>query len=343
MRVRTPRGRPRQKSTHGFAETECQNCSLRRVAYVWQCRVSMTSISIAELQRAGIAIAAHEAVAIAQHLIHDRRARAAEPPFGSPSPDNVSIGADGTVACRGCMVTPTASEIAIFLQAVLSNGPSVPGGLRYAIARAMHEVDAPPFDSVDDFSVVLAHYERGVRIHVLRALAAKMEPHRRVASVSRMTIDRRRGGPSSSELRRLLREADRELFERRVVLTPPPGSQLMRSRLRIVGAAILCVLTAGGTGSSSSRTDRGAGSAAPQESAAPEESAVDGRPAVRPAQGMRNTSRVERTASRKRAVPQPRVAPRDQHPPSRKTASRGVLDTLRLRWLRHAIVIRDDL
>src|SRR5205807_607158 len=119
--------------------------------------------------------------------------------------------------------------------------------------------------------------------------------------------------------------------------TPPPGSQLMRSRLRIVGAAILCVLTAGGTGSSSSRTDRGA------KSAAPEKSAVDGRPAVRPAQGIRNTSRVERTASRKRAVPQPRVAPRDQHPPSRKTASRGVLDTLRLRWLRHAIVIRDDL
>ena len=297
----------------------------------------MTSISIAELQRAGIAITAREAVAIAQHLIHDRRARAAEPPFGSPSPDNVSIGADGTVACRGCMVTPTASEIAIFLQAVLSNGPSVPGGLRYAIARAMHEVDAPPFDSVDDFSVVLAHYERGVRIHVLRALAAKMEPHRRVASVSRMTIDRRRAGPSSSELRRLLREADRELFERRLVLTPPPRSQLMRSRLRIVGAAILCVLTAGGTGSSSSRTDRGAKSAAPQESAA------DDRPALRPAQGIRNTSRVERTASRKRAVPQPRVAPRDQHPPSRKTASRGVLDTLRLRWLRHAIVIRDDL
>jgi hypothetical protein len=42
-------------------------------------------------------------------------------------------------------------------------------------------------------------------------------------------------------------------------------------------------------------------------------------------------------------VPQPRAASRDHHPRSGKAASRGVLDKLRLRWLRHAFALRDDL
>ena len=329
--------------------------------------VLMIAISIAELRRAGVAIAAHEAVAIAQHLIHDRRARIPEPPYGSPSPDNVSIGADGTVICRGCTVTLTASEIAIFLQAVLSNGAPVPGGLRYAIARAMHEIDAPPFDSVDDFSVVLAHYERGARLDVVRALAAKMEPHRHVASVSRMTIDRRRAGPSSSELRRLLREADRELFEQRL-FTPPPAPRPMGSRLRILGAVILCVLAIGGASVSGPRVDRspalqpaevvpsapravavnvtgdavlsgsgGAGPSGPRSDRGPKRGAPQQRGAP-----QRRAAPPQKVVAQQRVVPQ-RAASLDRDRQGHKAASRGVLDVLRLRWLRRTIVVRDDL
>jgi hypothetical protein len=328
--------------------------------------VLMIAISIAELRRAGVTIAAHEAVAIAQHLIHDIRARIPEPPYGSPSPDNVSIGADGTVICRGCTVTLTASEIAIFLQAVLSNGAPVPGGLRYAIARAMHEVDAPPFDSVDDFSVVLAHYERGARLDVVRALAAKMEPHRHVASVSRMTIDRRRAGPSSSELRRLLREADRELFEQRLFTPPPPAPRPMGSRLRILGAAILCVLAIGGASVSGPRVDRspalqpaevvpsapravnvtgdavlsgsgGAGPSRPRSDRGPKRAAPQQRGAP-----QRRAAPPQKVVAQQRVVPQ-RAASLDRDRQGHKAASRGVLDVLRLRWLRRTIVVRDDL
>ena len=332
--------------------------------------VLMTPISIAELKHAGITVAAHEAVAIAQQLIHDRRARTPEPPYDSPSPDNVSVGADGTVICRGCTVTLTSSEIAIFLQAVLSDGSSVPGGLRYAIARALHQVAAPAFESVDDFSVVLAHYERGARLDVLRALAAKMDPQRRIASVSRMAIDRRRAGLSSSELRRLLRDADRELFERRPIMLPPTAPRRIGSQLRIVGATILCALTAGGmsvsgprgdgggpalqlppsreaapdrrsvgTTGSGPRSDRGPKTSAPQQKKPVERRSVAPQRKVRP----RKVAPTQKAPQQPRIVPPQHLAPRDRGPQDRKARSRGVIDVLRLRWLHSAIAVRDDM
>jgi hypothetical protein len=47
----------------------------------------------------------------------------------------------------------------------------MPGGLRYAIARALLDVDAPPFDSLADFSATLGRFEQGDRRLVLRLLA----------------------------------------------------------------------------------------------------------------------------------------------------------------------------
>src|SRR6266850_5243639 len=137
-----------------------------------------TTTSIAELRTTGIAFRAEEAVAIAQQIIHnlplggDSRV---EPPFGPPSPDNVYVDDEGFVTCRGCESTPAVPEMAIFLQVLLPAGtPRVPGALRYMIARALHDVDAPPFDSIDDFSEGLARFERGDRTAIVRAMVARV-------------------------------------------------------------------------------------------------------------------------------------------------------------------------
>src|SRR5690349_13818806 len=112
--------------------------------------------SVAEVQRAGIVIESEEAVAIAQQLIaslhHNNWGRSAERPYGPPTSSSVILGDDGSVVCRTCDTTPAVSEIALLLQTMLPLDTRVAGGLRYTIARAMLDVDVPPFDSLDDLS-----------------------------------------------------------------------------------------------------------------------------------------------------------------------------------------------
>src|SRR5712671_4592334 len=131
-----------------------------------------TIVSVAELRHAGITIEADEAVAIAQQLMAALRngdADVVQPPYGPPTSENVYLDEDGSVICRACETTPAVSEMAIFLQAMLPV-PSIrlPGGLRYTIARALLDVDVPPFDSLDDFSETLTRYERGSRRQIVR-------------------------------------------------------------------------------------------------------------------------------------------------------------------------------
>ena len=125
---------------------------------------------IAELLNHGVRLQSHEAVAIAQQLIHNTAARVElQPPLGSPSISNVQLADEGSVACLGCEVTPSVFEIAILLQTLLPAGARhVPGGLRYAIARGLLEVDVPPFDSIGEFSRALERFERGDRRAAVR-------------------------------------------------------------------------------------------------------------------------------------------------------------------------------
>jgi hypothetical protein len=298
-----------------------------------------------------VTLASHEAVAIAQQLIHDRCSRVAEPPFGLPSPETVSIDVDGGVVCRGCEVTPTAPEIAIFLHAALAHTPRVPGGLRYAIARALHDVDAPPFDSLADFSAALGRYERGRRRDVLRALAGRVDWDCAGATLVRMPVDRRRAVPSTTELRRLLREADRQLFERRMVALPPsPTRRSMRARLRIVGVAILCLLTIGGASLSRTHEDCGPAAATPALRSAEHELAeATARPmpvrlvvpeTIAP-QAKHSVTAPRSRDSGPRATPP--ASPRDRRLRAPGESSHRVVAKLRLPWMHRAIVVRDDL
>ena len=160
---------------------------------------------------------ADEAVAIAQQLIAAlrdlRETDEVQPPYGPPSTENVFLKEDGTVLCRGCKATAEVSDIGHFLESLLPEGsPRVPGGLRYTIARALLNVDVPPFGSLDDFSRDLARHEFGDRAAAVRRALARYGAVSAAAAVPR--VDRRRQHASVTDLRRALREADARLFER---------------------------------------------------------------------------------------------------------------------------------
>ena len=156
------------------------------------------AVSLAELLRGGLVLGADEVVAIALQLINAPVDIPARPPFGPLAAARIRIGDDGLVRCTGCDATPTVAELAILLNDLLRETAHVPGGLRYAVARALHEVDAPPFDSLDAFAFALARYAPPRPHETLRRIVARSDRRRPIA----------RG-----DLRLQLREADRRLYE----------------------------------------------------------------------------------------------------------------------------------
>ena len=136
----------------------------------------MTAFPLRALDARGIQLKSHEAVAVVQQLMYSGGDEALTPPFGPPTLDTVVICSDGRVVSRTSAVTPVISEVGRLLEDLLprDRGVPVPGGLRYAIARAMLEVDAAPFDSLAALSTALARFETGDRREVVRALYARV-------------------------------------------------------------------------------------------------------------------------------------------------------------------------
>ena len=168
--------------------------------------------------RVGGTLEVAEVLAIARQLIHlaDRAPHELHAPLGPPCPANVLLDPDGTVFCSGCQTTPSVSELAIFLQGLLPRGtPGVTGSVRYTIARALHEVDAPPFDSLDDFMAALARYEQGDSRAIVRGLLERVA---RTEAGAALTVERRRQVPSVTDLRRQLRAADVRVYEQQIAL-----------------------------------------------------------------------------------------------------------------------------
>lgn len=136
----------------------------------------MKPVRLRSLLGRGVELRPHESVAIAQQLIHSRADAALEPPFGPLSLDSVVIFPDGQVGSRSCAATPAVSEVGRLLESMLALGLGpLPGGLRYTLARAQLEVDAPPFDSLQALSASLARFERGDRCRVVRSVLARLE------------------------------------------------------------------------------------------------------------------------------------------------------------------------
>src|SRR4051812_2686778 len=92
-----------------------------------------------------------EAVAIVQQLIHSSAEPELTPPFGPPTPATVLVGANGRVTCATSDTPFAVSDLGALLDAMLPPAGAlaigVSGSLRYTVARARLEVDAPPFDS----------------------------------------------------------------------------------------------------------------------------------------------------------------------------------------------------
>jgi hypothetical protein len=176
----------------------------------------MSTVSIAEVAKR-VALQPRDVVAVVQQLIHGSAGERleAQQPFGPPIPENIVLRPDGTVVCAGCHATPSIAETAMLLQNLLAETPAVPGGLQYAIRRALRDVAGPPFDSLDDFSSALARHEQGDRQAVVRRLLKRLElVPISFAVASAASPQRRSYPPIVAELRRQLRDADRSLFEK---------------------------------------------------------------------------------------------------------------------------------
>jgi hypothetical protein len=105
----------------------------------------------------------HEAVALARVLLAH--------PCGIPTPENIQLGADGSASSISTDGTLSVASVANLLLTLLPAGtPNVPAPLRYAIARGLEAVEAPPFASLGEFSNALARFEKGASRDVLRGV-----------------------------------------------------------------------------------------------------------------------------------------------------------------------------
>jgi hypothetical protein len=122
-------------------------------------------------------------------------------PHGPLTLHNVEIASDGHLRCTGTAATVSVYEAAALLQELLSAGAgAIPGALRYTLGRALLEVEAPPFDSRQQFSAALERFEDGPRAEVIAAL------HTRASSRDTTPADRRRATATHAALRRELRD-----------------------------------------------------------------------------------------------------------------------------------------
>jgi hypothetical protein len=176
------------------------------------------SLSLSRMRASGVALTAGETVAIVQQLITsgDR-----ETDHGSDVMplDHILITEDGHVIGRAGADVRSIPAIGRLLEQLLPVGgrQGVSGGLRYVIARALGEVEAPPFQSLEELARALVRFESGDRVATVRDVFARAAGRACSDFVDNpfTGLERRRASPASDELRRLLRDADRELFERR--------------------------------------------------------------------------------------------------------------------------------
>jgi len=114
----------------------------------------------------GVRLETHEAVALARELLAH--------PRGIPAPENILLGFDGSASCITTDRMPTVASVADLLLTLLPPGTAnVPAPLRYTIARGLQVVEAPPFNSLGEFSTVLERFEKGERRHVLRGVVQR--------------------------------------------------------------------------------------------------------------------------------------------------------------------------
>lgn len=137
----------------------------------------MLTIALSHLLGRGVRLETHEAVALARELLSHH--------CGIPTPENIQLGSDGSASCISTDGTPSVANVAELLLTLLPAGtPNVPAPLRYALARGLEAVEAPPFASVGEFSRTLERFEKGASRDVLRGLLQRSaRPSHPIAAV----------------------------------------------------------------------------------------------------------------------------------------------------------------
>jgi len=212
-------------------------------------------LSLSQLRTCGVELRPHEAVAIAQELItnetsHPERGAKEEP----LQLDSVLISEDGTVAVNpACAGSLSIFDVGRLLEGALlqPGGEDVPGGLRYTIARALLQVEAFPFQSLDELSSALERFESGDRAEVIRGVVARADtgaPHAVIvqAPAERQPQDQTGAIPTSDDFQPQLFEADLEIRAPVSVpeSPPPPVAPVLSlmSRRRAVPAVVVGAL-----------------------------------------------------------------------------------------------------
>src|SRR4051812_46559653 len=126
----------------------------------------MIRVALTQLLERDVRLEVAEVLAIAQSL-------ATAP--GVPVLGNVEIGTDGSAVCMAHRGEPTVPALATLIDQLLPPA-GVPAALRYAVARGMGAVTAPPFPSVAAFSAALTRFEAGDRAEIIRRLLARARP-----------------------------------------------------------------------------------------------------------------------------------------------------------------------
>jgi hypothetical protein len=206
-----------------------------------------TTLTLSELLDRDVELTCADAVALVQLVMFEANITSARAPYGPPSLDNIALADDGSVHCMHTAATPSLVEAALLLQGLVARAHDrVPGGLRYAIGRALLEVEAPPFDTLDDFSTALMRFESGdraERVSQLYNVATRNRHSPTIPAAASLRTDRRRHEPNPAELRRQLREADLRLYEARQ-RAGSMSAKTMRSR-RLKRAPIAACMAAG--------------------------------------------------------------------------------------------------
>jgi len=211
--------------------------------------------TLAEMMDRNVEIVFADAVAIAQQLICEPDVLAgAEAPYGPLTLQSVAVTAEGTVRCLHTAATPTVVEVGLLLHDLLRSSQRVPGRLRYTVGRALHEVEAPPFESTREFSTALERFELCERREQLASLferaraASALDAGVLTLSAPKPIVsghpERRTHQQSAAELRRHLRDADLRLYEAQRLSTPG-DHPVRKSRLR--RAPIAACMVAGVT------------------------------------------------------------------------------------------------
>ena len=199
----------------------------------------MITIPLSLLIERGVQIDAPEAVAIVQALASAG---------GSPTIDNIEIDSDGDVRCRNSQGEPDVRPLAALLDRLLPKS-GIPAALRYTVARGLGVVEAPPFESVEDFSRALARFAVEDRAGTIRTLLARARPSRPVAPAPAAVVSQSEVPPApalrlaSPIAPRVSAPAPRVRPD--VAAAPPPPPRLpQRSFLPVLGITGALALSA---------------------------------------------------------------------------------------------------